>query len=230
MNERIRAREVRLIDENGVQMGVMPTREALRVARERDLDLIEVAPNAEPPVCRIMDYGKHKYLQAKRERGAHRHSKATEVRLLRLKPQISDHDLEIKLRKLRELIGEEGSKVRVNLRFRGREMTHPELGTRLLERIAEELASIASVEMAPRMEGRMMNMMLVPRPSVRPAAKAKPAAPPPEKAKEKPAEPVAPAPAPTPQKAVAHAQEPVQQVRVEPRPQTEDTEDSGEAG
>ncbi len=152
MNERIRAREVRLIDENGAQLGIMATREALRVARERELDLIEVAPNAQPPVCRIMDYGKHKYQQAKREREAHKRSKPTEVRLLRLKPQIGPHDLEIKLRKLRELLGD-GNKVRINLRFRGREVSHPELGSRLLNQVAEHLADVALTRDAPSVRG-----------------------------------------------------------------------------
>ena len=173
MNERIRAREVRLIDENGAQLGVLPTREALRIALERELDLIEVAPNAQPPVCRIMDYGKHKYQQAKRDREQHKRSKATEVRLLRLKPQIGSHDLEIKVRKLRELLAE-GNKVRIQLRFRGREISHPELGTKLLNRIAAELSEDAVVESPPRFEGRMMNMLLSSAPRAKPAAPAHP--------------------------------------------------------
>ena len=173
MNERIRAREVRLIDENGAQLGILPTREALRIARERELDLIEVAPNAQPPVCRIMDYGKHKYQQARREREQHKRSKATEVRLIRLKPQIGPHDLEIKVRKLRELLGD-GNKVRIQLRFRGREISHPELGTQLLRRIGEELTEVSVVEGPPRFEGRMMNMLLAPKPGAKPAAPAQP--------------------------------------------------------
>ena len=225
MNERIRAREVRLIDENGAQLGIMATREALRVARERELDLIEVAPNAQPPVCRIMDYGKHKYQQAKREREAHKRSKPTEVRLLRLKPQIGPHDLEIKLRKLRELLGD-GNKVRINLRFRGREVSHPELGSRLLNQVAEHLADVALTEMPPRFEGRMMNMMLAPKPHARPPAPVKPSAPP----REAPV--VEAAAAPTqPAKAVPDVQAQVQQKPVEqPLRQNEDAEDSGEAG
>ena len=228
MNERIRAREVRLIDENGAQLGIMPTREALRVAHERELDLIEVAPNAQPPVCRIMDYGKHKYQQAKREREAHRRSKSTEVRLLRLKPQIMAHDLEIKLRKLREMLAE-GCKVRISLRFRGRELSHPELGTKLLERIAGELSDIAQTEAPPRFEGRMMNVLLAPKPGARPALKPKPPAP----AREEPT-PAPPEPAPVTvqqEKAVPDVQDQVEQRQVEqPLRQAEDTEDSGEAG
>ncbi len=185
MNERIRAREVRVIDENGAQLGVFPTRDAVRIARERELDLIEVAPNSQPPVCRIMDYGKHKYQQARREREQHKRSKATEVRLLRLKPQIGPHDLDIKIKKLRELLAE-GNKVRIQLRFRGRELSHPELGTKLLNRIAEALVEVSQVESSPRFEGRMMNMLLTPK--VRPKAAA-PATGPAQPAAAKPAAP-----------------------------------------
>jgi translation initiation factor IF-3 len=215
VNERIRAREVRLIDDNGVQLGVMPSREALEIARQRDLDLIEVAPNSQPPVCRIMDYGKHKYEQAKRERETRRRQRATEVRRLQLKPQIGQHDLAIKLRKLRELLAE-GSKVRVTLRFRGREMSRPELGFKLLERVTEELSDVAQAEGTPRREGRMMNLMFVPKPGTRAAQPAKP--------KE--------------QKVSRHAKRQdreEQQVAEQPRPaeqvpEAQDTEDSGEAG
>lgn len=207
MNERIRAREVRLIDENGAQLGIMSSSEALRIARERGLDLIEVAPNSQPPVCRIMDYGKHKYQQAKREREARKKQRATEVRLLRMKPQIGQHDLEIKLRKLREMLSE-GSKVRISLRFRGREMTRPEMGMRLFARITEGVADVGQPEGTPRMEGRLMSLMLAPRPGVRAAAK---------KA----------------EKATADVQKQVEKQQGEepqPEPQAQDAEDSGEAG
>ena len=215
MNERIRAREVRVIDEKGVQMGVMPPHEALRVARERDLDLIEVAPNSQPPVCRILDYGKHKYEQAKRERETRRKQRSSEVRRLQMKPQIGQHDLGIKLRKLREMLGE-GSKVRVSLRFRGREMSRPELGTQLLERITQELSDVAQAEGRPQREGRLMNLMLAPKPSIRAAKPAKP--------KE--------------QKVSRHAKKQAkkeQQVAEQPQPaehvgEAQDAEDSGEAG
>jgi translation initiation factor IF-3 len=211
VNERIRAREVRLIDEEGKQLGVISTREALEMARERDFDLVEVSPTAQPPVCRIADYGKHKYQQAKREREARKKHKGTEVRLLRMRPQIGDHDLQIKLRKLRELLGE-GNKVRISLRFRGREMSRPEMGTKVLNRMAQELADVAQAEAPPRREGRMMNMMLAPKPGVRKAAAA------PAKAKPQ-----------TPD--VKHVEKQVKQEQVaEQRPQNEDPEDSGEAG
>lgn len=211
VNERIRVREVRLIDEEGKQLGVVATGEALELARERDLDLVEVAPTAQPPVCRIADFGKHKYQQAKREREARKKHKGTEVRLLRMRPQIGDHDLQIKLRKLRELLSE-GNKVRISLRFRGREMSRPEMGTKVLNRMAQELADVAQAEAPPRREGRMMNMMLAPKPGVRKAAAA------PAKAKPQ-----------TPD--VKHAEKQVKQEQVaEQRPQIEDPEDSGEAG
>ncbi len=216
MNERIRAREVRLIDENGAQLGIVPTSEALRIARERELDLIEVAPNSQPPVCRIMDYGKHKYQQAKREREARKRQRSTEVRLLRMKPQIGQHDLQIKLRKLREMLLE-GSKVRVSLRFRGREMTRPEMGTQLFARIAQDLADVAQAEGTPRMEGRLMSLMLAPRPGVRPAAR-----------KPEPAPRAAAAPAPAQEKVALHVED--EQVEERREVEAEDAEDSGEAG
>ncbi len=244
MNERIRAREVRLIDENGAQLGIMSTQQALQLARQRDLDLIEVAPNAQPPVCRIMDFGKHKYQTQKREREAHKKSHTSELRLIRLKPQIDDHDLSIKAKKLRELLGE-GDKVRLQLRFRGREMARPHLGQELLNKIAGQVADIATIEGYPRLEGRMMNMLLAPKPGARPAPKKeKPA----ERAEEKPA-PTQPKPAPTETPAAPAAQAPPapapapapapEQTPQPPREerydygigtQAQDAEDGGEAG
>ena len=225
VNERIRAREVRLIDEKGTQLGVMPSREALRIARERDLDLIEVAPTSQPPVCRIMDYGKHKYEQAKRERETRKKSRSSEVRLLRMKAQISQHDLEVKMRKARELLAE-GSKLRVSLRFRGREMSRPELGTNLFGRIGEALADVANMEGQPRREGRIMSVMLVPKPGARPPREKK-KAPKPAEEDEKPPKPAEE----KEEKATADGKEQVQQEPVAERPrQIEDAEDSGEAG
>jgi translation initiation factor IF-3 len=230
VNERIRAREVRLIDENGAQLGVMPTPEALRVARGKNLDLIEVAPNAQPPVCRIMDYGKHKYEQAKRERETRKKGKASEVRLLRMKPQISQHDLDVKVRKLRELLAD-GSKVRVSIRFRGREMSKPELATELFSRIGRELADVAQVEGSPRREGRTMDMMLAPKPGARPPREKKEK---PEKAEagQEAPSPESPAQAPEPaQKATADVEKQVGQEPVVERPlKSQDAEDSGETG
>ncbi len=234
MNERIRAREVRLIDENGAQLGIVPVQQALQLARQRDMDLIEVAPGAQPPVCRIMDFGKHKYQMQKKEREAHKKSHTSEMRLIRLKPQIDKHDLEIKTRKLREMLAE-GDKVRIQLRFRGREMSRPHLGMELLNGIAAGVAEIATVESFPRLEGRMMNMLLSPKPGARAAApkKEKPAAPKPETVESK--EPAAPAPvAAAPSQPVAAA--PPQSAELKPvkeelyAKQAEDAEDGGEAG
>jgi len=162
VNERIRAREVRLIDENGTQLGVLPVAQALETARSRELDLIEVAPNATPPVCRIMDYGKYKFTQAKREKDARKRHKAAEMRPIRLRPRINDHDLQTKVRKMRDFLGG-GDKVKVNLFFRSREMSHPELGRKVLDRLVKEVEDIAQVENAPRTEGRIMTMILSPK-------------------------------------------------------------------
>ena len=237
MNERIRAREVRLIDENGAQLGILPTLQALQLARQRDMDLIEVAPNAQPPVCRIMDFGKHKYQTQKREREAHKKAHTSELRLIRLKPQIDKHDLEIKVKKLREMLAE-GDKVRIQLRFRGREMSRPQLGAQLLNGLAERVSDVALVEGQARLEGRLMNLLLTPKPGARAAApKKEPSAAPKREAREKP-EPAAPAP-------VAAAPSPPAPPETAPAPpaspgpseeelygkqQAEDTEDGGEAG
>jgi len=162
VNERIRAPQVRVIDENGAQVGVMSSREALALAQSKELDLIEVAPNAVPPVCRIMDYGKYKYEQSKRERGQHRKHRTAEVKLLRLRPNIHDHDLAVKLRKLRGFL-EEGNKVRLNMIFRSRELSHPDLGRQVLNKLAEQATDLAMMESPPRLEGRMMTMLLAPK-------------------------------------------------------------------
>ena len=159
MNERIRVREVRVIDEDGGQLGVMPIQQALSLARERNLDLVEVAPNATPPVCRLMDYGRFKYEQTKKEREAKKHQRLTEIKEIRLRPKIDEHDLEVKSRKAQQFI-EEGDKVKVTVLFRGRELAHPQLGRMLLEEMANRLKPIAQVERAPLVEGRTMHMIL----------------------------------------------------------------------
>ena len=161
VNHRIRVPEVRVLYE-GEQLGVMSTSQALRVAEEKGFDLVEISPGASPPVCRIMDYGKYKYGQAKRDRDQQRKHKASEVKLIRLRPNIYEHDVEVKLKTLRRFI-EEGDKVRVNMMFRSRELSHPEIGRQVLLKIAEQTADIAVVEAAPRTEGRMMSMMLAPK-------------------------------------------------------------------
>jgi translation initiation factor IF-3 len=162
VNERIRVPEVRLVDEEGTQLGVMATREALRLARERELDLIEVSPNSSPPVCRIMDYGKYRYEQRKRDREGVKKTKQAEMRMITSSPRIHDHDFGVKLRLLRKFLSE-GSKVRLTIRFRSRELSHPEIGARLLTRFADEASEQCVVERGPVTEGRMMTMIVAPK-------------------------------------------------------------------
>jgi len=159
VNERIRAREVRLIDENGEMMGVMPPARALDIARERELDLVEVSPNAVPPVCRLMDYGRHKYEQAKKENEARKNQKTVTLKEIRLRPRTDDHDIEVKTRKIQEFLAA-GDRVRVFVQFRGAEMRHPDLGRKLLDEVAEMLKGTATIERPPIMEGRMMSMIV----------------------------------------------------------------------
>lgn len=142
-------------------MGVIPLAEALQAARERDLDLVEVAPNSVPPVCRILDYGKFMYDQAKKERSASRQQHHGDLREVRFKVKISDHDLEMKVRRAERFL-EEGDKVKLSVMFRGREIVHPELGQRLLERARTQLENVGNVDKPPTMEGRFMNMILSP--------------------------------------------------------------------
>jgi translation initiation factor IF-3 len=159
VNERVRAREVRLIDENGEMIGVMPSSRALDIARERDLDLVEVSPNAIPPVCKLMDYGRYKYEQAKKESEARKNQKTVTQKEIRLRPRTDEHDVDVKTRKIQEFLAE-GDKVRVSVQFRGAEMRHPDIGRKLLEEIAEVLKGSAIIERSPTMEGRMMSMIV----------------------------------------------------------------------
>lgn len=155
-------REVRLIGPDGEQLGIVPTREALARAQEHALDLVEVAPTANPPVCKIMDYGRFKYEQSKRDRGAHRKTRASDLKGMRMSPKIGEHDFQVKTRQVREFLAE-GHKVRVAMWFRGREMAHPRVGELLLQRLAQSVADVGGVEAAPKMEGRNMIMILTPR-------------------------------------------------------------------
>jgi translation initiation factor IF-3 len=191
VNERIRVREIRLIDDEGHQAGIVQTRDALQRAKEVGLDLIEVSPTAVPPVCRIMDYGKFKYDQAKREREAHKKSKQTELALIRCRPNIDDHDYDVKLRNARRLL-EEGDKVRIFVIFRSREFTHPEFGRNLLMKFQEALQDIGVVEKTIGMEGRQMSLILGPKPKI----VDKPAEPKVPKAPKVPKVPKAPPPPP----------------------------------
>jgi translation initiation factor IF-3 len=161
INDRIRVREVRLIDEEGGQLGVVPILDALRMARERGLDLVEVAPNAVPPVCRILDYGKFKYEQSKKEREARKHQHNVVLREIRMKAKIDDHDIDFKTRTVEKLL-KEGDKVKVTVMFRGREMAHPQIGRALLDRVYERVKDMSVIEKPASMEGRHMTMILAP--------------------------------------------------------------------
>lgn len=162
INEEIRAREVRVVSDTNEQLGVMPLRDALAAAIERGVDLVEVAPTAKPPVCRMMDYGKYRYEQQKREKEARKKQKVITLKEVKLRPNIEDHDFYVKMKNAIRFL-EDGSKVKVTIMFRGRELSHPELGEELLVRFAEELKDKAVREKAPKLEGRNMTMMLAPK-------------------------------------------------------------------
>ncbi len=162
VNDAIRAREVRVVDANGDQLGIMSAREALSIAGDRGLDLVEVAQNAKPPVCRIMDYGKHRYEQSKRDKAAKKKQKVTNVKEIRMSPKIDDHDFEVKLRAAERFI-KAGDKVKVSVRFRGREIVHSDLAKTKLNKLAEQLKDFAMVERPPKLEGRQMIAVLAPR-------------------------------------------------------------------
>jgi translation initiation factor IF-3 len=152
---------VRLIDENGAQLGIVSLREAMTLAEERGLDLMEVAPNAVPPVCRVVDYGKFRYEQTKKDREARKHQKQAELKEVRLKPKTDDHDLEVKAKQARRFLLE-GNKVKFTVRFRGREIFHPDIGREMLEQMGEELRDVSTVEQKPLMEGRALSILLAP--------------------------------------------------------------------
>jgi translation initiation factor IF-3 len=162
VNERIRAKECRLIDETGAQVGIVSVQEALAIAKEKGLDLIEVAPNANPPVCKIMDYGKYKYEQGKREREARKKQHVSEVKGLTLRPTTDEHDYQVLVKHALRFL-REGDKVKVTVRFRSREITHPELAERQLERMIRDVSEVGVVEKPPAMEGRTMTMVLSPK-------------------------------------------------------------------
>ena len=159
INEQIRDREVRLIGENGEQLGIMSVREAMKLAEEAELDLVKIAPTAKPPVCKIIDYGKYRYELARKEKEARKKQKVVELKEIRLSPNIDVNDLNTKVGAARKFI-EKGDKVKVSLRFRGREMAHIDSSKHILEDFAEKLSDIAVVEKAPKLEGRSMMMFL----------------------------------------------------------------------
>ncbi len=162
MNGSIRAQQVRCIDPDGVQLGVLDTREAILKAEEFGLDLVEVQPNVDPPVCKILDYGKYKYEAQKRANEARKKQKIIEVKEIKLRPNIDEHDYQVKMRNVVKFLSG-GDKVKVTLRFRGREMAHQELGANVLTRVREETEEIAKIEAMPKMEGRQMIMVLAPK-------------------------------------------------------------------
>jgi translation initiation factor IF-3 len=161
-NEWIQSPRVRVIDENGENLGVMYTREAMAQAQEVGLDLVEVSPNADPPVAKFLDVGKYKYEAQKKANAARKTQKAQEIKEIKVRPNIDDHDYDTKMKKIVEFIGE-GDKVKVTLRFRGREMAHGQIGMALLQRVQQDTAEIAKVEAYPRMEGKQMLMVLAPK-------------------------------------------------------------------
>ncbi|MDE0144037.1 MAG: translation initiation factor IF-3 [Caldilineaceae bacterium SB0670_bin_27] len=161
INHRIRTPQVRVIDEVGTQLGIMEVQAALQAAEEKDLDLVEVAPNANPPVCRFMDYGKYLYERQKRERESRKAQKQIEIKEVRLRPKTGEHDIQVVLNKTRKFL-KDGAKVRVRIRFRGREIVHRDIALDLMKRVTEELAEEAVVESRPGFEGRSMVMLLAP--------------------------------------------------------------------
>lgn len=159
LNEQIRDKEVRLIGENGEQLGIMSSRDALKLAREAELDLVKIAPNAQPPVCKIIDYGKYRYEQARREKEAKKKQKVIEVKEVRLSPNIDENDLNTKIGAARKFI-QKGNRVKVTLRFRGREMSHMAQSKHILDEFAEKLADISVVEKPAKVEGRSLTLIL----------------------------------------------------------------------
>jgi len=162
VNEEIRIREVQLIDHEGNNRGVVPTHEAIALAREAGLDLVEISPNTNPPVAKILDYGKFKFQAQKKAAEARKKQKTVEVKEIKLRPGIDTHDYDVKMRSMKRFF-EEGDKVKVTLRFRGREMAHQDLGYKLLQRVREDVAPVAKVEAEPTSEGRQIVMILAPR-------------------------------------------------------------------
>ncbi len=172
INNQIRAREVRVIDDDGSQLGIMPLQEALRICEDKGLDLVEVASTSRPPVCRVMDYGKYKYNQKKKQQGAKRKQAGQQMKEVKLRPKTEEHDYNFKLKHIMRFLSD-GNKAKVTVRFRGREMAHRDLGFEMLERIIQDAGDLAVVASAPTMEGRLMYMVLAPSPKAMILKKAK---------------------------------------------------------
>ena len=162
VNDEIRSREVQLIDQDGKNHGTVDFHQAIELAQQAGLDLVEIAPNSTPPVCKILDYGKYKFQAQKKAADARKKQKIVEIKEIKLRPMIDDHDYDVKMRSMKRFF-EEGDKVKVTLRFRGREMAHQELGVQLLTRVRNDLATTAKVEQEPKYEGRQIVMVLAPR-------------------------------------------------------------------
>jgi len=162
INEAIRAKEVRVVGAGGEQIGILPIREALQLAQEANLDLVAVAPTAKPPVCRVMDYGKFRYEQSKKEKEARKNQKVISIKEIRLSPTIEEHDFQTKLRHVQKFL-EQGDKVKLSIRFRGRAITHSEIGKKVLEKLGEQVKDLSIIERSPKMEGRSMFMILAPK-------------------------------------------------------------------
>ena len=150
---------MRVIDDNGEQLGIMPPQQALVIAKQKDLDLVEISPTASPPVCRILDFGKYQYQEQKRAREAKKHQKTTELKEIKFRPKVDEHDYQFKKKHIERFLGD-GDKVKATIFFRGREMAHPDIGRRILQRLVEELGELATQETVPRMEGNTMHTIL----------------------------------------------------------------------
>jgi len=162
INEDIKDPEVRLIDEDGTQLGIMSSEEAMQIAIEKEVDLVKIAPTSKPPVCKVMDYGKYRYEQAKREKEVRRHQHVVEIKEIRMSPSIGINDFNVKLRNGLKFL-KEGDRLKVTVRFRGREMAHTDIGERLLVKFSEECAEFGNVDKNPKLEGRHMSMFLTPK-------------------------------------------------------------------
>jgi translation initiation factor IF-3 len=162
INEEIRDREVRLVDQDGAQLVIMPTRQALELAEQRQLDLVKIAPTARPPVCKLMDYGKFRFEQSKKEREIRKNQKVITIKEVRLSATIEDHDVDVKFKNAVKFL-QDGDKVKVSIRFRGRQITHSEIGLQVMQEFAEKIKEYGIVERRPLTEGRTMTMMLTPR-------------------------------------------------------------------
>ena len=162
INEEIREREVRVVNQNGEQLGIMPTAQALQLAEEQELDLVNIAPNARPPVCKLMDYGKYRFEMSKKEREIKKNQKVMETKGIQLSATIEDHDIDVKFRQAVKFL-KDGNKLKVSIRFRGRQIAHSEIGMQVMQEFAERIKDYGTVERRPMLEGRQMTMMVGPR-------------------------------------------------------------------